>query len=171
MEYQTTWSKANESGNQSDSLVRVASVQEAGSEGCSCCHFCPLLTRSVHFFSHSLALESAQSQHLFSPSSLWSHPSQCWVSAALFCGPLTSNMSDSRNDDDRNMPGKTGMSSKNTLCSLCYWSVLLLLVLCSCTCTCGWQELRLSTCGDGCLFCFYLLTSVWMWLATYGGGN
>lgn len=35
--------------------------------------------------------------------------------AVLFYGPLTSNMSYSRNDNDRNMPGKIRASSKNTL--------------------------------------------------------
>lgn len=52
----------------------------------------------------------------------------------LFYGPLTSNMSHSRNDNDRNMPGKIRLSSKNTL--LLFVLLLAFYFACVCVCVC-----------------------------------
>lgn len=138
---ETSRSDNRGSGNKKLIRQRCIPVRAIGSESSDCCSFCPLLFISRRLFSHSLALEQLQSQHLVSPSSL---PTQCGLSAVLFYSPLTSNMSYSRNDNDRNMPGKIELSSKNTLYSQCCWSFFV------CVCLAGRSRVSSHRIIDGC---------------------
>lgn len=118
--------------------------------------------------STSMPLAWPQRQHLLSPSSprSTSHSEQS-ESAALFYGLLTSNMSYSRNDNDRNMPGKMGLSSKNTLCSLCCRSIFFF--FCACVFVIGTSRVPAHKVIDG-----RSCVRVYQWLDEAGwvqGGN